>query len=106
MSTVDIESQVNELISKATRDEAGKLVLPEAEPALVYAARAEIRRRDTQAEFTKTSQKLKQQEQFASKLTEELETAIVSSASSMEQARLAELKATDPDTWVAELRAL
>lgn len=106
MSTADIESQVNELISKATRDEAGKLVLPEADPALLYAARAEIRRRDTQAEFTKTSQKLKQQEQFASKLTEELETAIVSSVSAMEQARLAELKASDPDAWVAELRNL
>lgn len=106
MSTVDIESQVNELISKATRDEAGKLVLPEADPALLYAARAEIRRRDTQAEFTKTTQKLKATQQFADTITKELETAIVSSASAMEQARLAELKASNPDKWLEELRVL
>lgn len=106
MSTADIDSQVNELINKATRDESGKLVLPEAEPALLYAARAEIRRRDTQAEFTRTQQKLRQAEQFSETLTKELETAIVSSVSNSEQARLAELKHSNPDAWLAELRKL
>lgn len=107
MSTADtIEQQVNELISKATRDEAGKLVLPEADPALLYAARAEIRRRDTQAEFTRSQQKLKQVEHFSAKLTEELETAIVSSTSTAEQARLAELKHSNPDAWLEEMRKL
>jgi|JI7StandDraft_1071085.scaffolds.fasta_scaffold82408_2 hypothetical protein len=107
MSTADtIEQQVTELISKATRDEAGKLVLPEAEPALLYAARAEIRRRDTQAEFTRAQQKLKQAEHFSEKLTQELETAIVSSTSTQEQARLAELKHSNPDAWLEEMRKL
>lgn len=106
MSTADIDSQVNELISKATRDENGKIVLPEADPALVYAAKAELRRRDTQAEYTRTTQKLKQVEQFSNKLTEELEAAIVSSVSATEQARLAELKSSNPDEWVKELRSL
>lgn len=106
MSTADIESQVNDLVSKATRDENGKLVLPEAEPALLFAARAEIRRRDTQAEFTKTQQRLKQVEQFSNTLTAELETAIVQSATASEQARLAELKHSNPDAWVEELRTL
>lgn len=106
MSTADIDSQVSELINKATRDENGKLVLPEAEPALLYAARAEIRRRDTQAEFTKTQQKLRQVEQLSDSLTKELETAIVSSVSATEQARLAELKHSNPDAWLTELRKL
>lgn len=107
MSTADIESQVNDLISKATRDEAGKIVFPDgADPALLYAARAEIRRRDTQAEYTKSQQKLRQVEQLSDKLTEELETAIVSSVSATEQARLAELKHSNPDAWLTELRKL
>lgn len=107
MSTADIESQVNDLISKATRDEAGKITFPEtSDPALLYAARAELRRRDTQAEYTKSQQKLRQAEQLSSKLTEELETAIVSSVSASEQARLSELKHSNPDAWVEELRKL
>lgn len=77
-----------------------------ADPALLYAANAEKRRRDTQSQFTKSQQQLKAAETRATKLAEKLESSIMETLPLKQQTRLEELKNTDPDAWRAELGKL
>jgi hypothetical protein len=105
--TPTFESKVNEVIASTTRDEAGKLVLPEGiDEGLAYAARAEIRRKDTQSAYTKNQQRMKTLEAENEQLASSWERDAVSNLSSAEQARLEELKVQDPDSWRAEIGAL
>ncbi len=101
------ESKVNTVIQQATRSEDGKLVLPEGvDEATAYAARAEIRRRDTQAEYTRVAQEKKALEKQVHVMSSELENEIVKTAPLGEQARLEELKHSNPDAWREELGKL
>lgn len=103
-ATIDLDTEVNNLIEKLADPEwkPGD----DDNPALVYAARTEKRRRDTQGEFTKNQQKLKATELRATRLEERLSAAIMESLPLKEQASLEELKNTDPDAWRATLDRL
>lgn len=105
--TPTFESKVNETIANTTKDDAGKLVLPEGiDEATAFATRAEIRRRDTQAAFTKGQQRTKALEAENEKLAASWESDAVSNLSSTEQAKLEELKVQDPEAWRAEISNL
>lgn len=103
------EQQVNVVVDQFVRSEDGKLILPEdlevSEP-LRYAAVAEKRRRDTQAEYTKSQQKLKQMEATVEGISKNWEADALATLSAKEAERLEELKFTDPDKWRVELANL
>jgi hypothetical protein len=101
------EAKVNAVIKQATKNEEGKLVLPEGlDEATAFAARAEIRRRDTQAEFTRLSQTNSTLQKQLAVISTELEAEIIKTAPLSEQARLEELKQSNPDAWREELGKL
>lgn len=101
------EAKVNDVIKQATRNEEGKLVLPEGlDEATAYAARTEIRRRDTQAEYTRLSQANSTLQKQLEVVSTELESEIIKTAPLSEQARLEELKVANPDAWREELGKL
>src|SRR5690554_3418048 len=105
--TPTYEERVNQVIETATKGEDGKLVLPDdLDESLAFAAKAEIRRRDTQSAYTKNQQRLKALEVENDKLAKSWESDAVSKLTSTEQARLEELKVQDPDTWRAEIAEL
>ena len=95
-----IEQEVNKLIEAVVKDDDGKLVMPEGvSEELSYAAKAEIRRRDTQAAYTKGQQALKALQVEKQKLAKSWEADAVANLSATEQAALDELKSQDPDAW-------
>lgn len=98
------EEKVNNLLTEMSTE--GWEAPEDLDPGLLFAAKAEKRRRDTQSEFTKAQQKLKAAEARETKLVEQLEAVIVESLPLKQQTRLEELKATDPDAWRAELTKL
>ena len=101
------ESRVNEVITAATKDNDGKLVLPEGtDEGLAFSAMAEVRRRDTQGAYTKNQQQLKALQAENEKLASSWESDAVANLSSTEQAKLEELKVQDPDTWRSEIARL
>lgn len=105
--TPTFESRVNEVIAATTKDDKGKFVLPEGtDEAVAYAARSELRRRDTQAAYTKGQQSLKALQAENEKLASSWEADAVSNLSNSEQARLEELKVQDPDAWRTEIANL
>ena len=58
-NNVSFEVKINKIAEGLSRDEKGKYVVPEdLNDAEKFAVLAERRRRDTQAEYTKTSQKV------------------------------------------------
>lgn len=101
------EQKIGQVIAQTTRDDAGKLVFPDGlDEATLFAARAEIRRRDTQGALTKEQRQRQLAESQLAAVSTELEAAIVSSAPLADQARLAELKHSNPDAWREELTKL
>ena len=105
--TPTFESRVNEVIAATTKSDDGKLVLPEGtDEALAFAAKAELRRRDTQGAYTKNQQRLKALEAENEKLASSWESDAVSNLSNSEQARLEELKVQDPESWRSEIAKL
>lgn len=113
MSTSDnadtFAQQVNNVVSQATVDEKGNFQLPdgvEASDEVLYAAKLEKKYRDTQSGFTKAQQEKKRLEAENEKLALSWQQDAVKSLSSTEQARLEELKSTDPESWREELNNL
>ncbi len=101
------EAKVNSVIQQTTKSEDGKLVFPEGvDEATAFAARAEIRRRDTQAQYTRVAQEKKSLEKQVQVMSTELEAEIIKTAPLSEQARLEELKHSNPDAWREELTKL
>jgi len=96
------EEKVNAVVALYTQDADGNLTLPEdveAEEAVLYAAKLEKRRRDTQSAYTKAQQSLKKAAAEAQAFAEAWEADAVASLSATEQSELEELKHTDPDKW-------
>ena len=109
MSTPDFESQVTEIVSKASLDESGNLVLPadvEASPEVLYAAKLAKRQRDTQSAYTKAQQRNKALEEENKRLASTWESEAVATLSPVDHARLEELKVQDPEAWRKELVAI
>jgi len=71
----------------------------ELSPELKFAATAEKRRRDTQAEFTKTRQSLKALEAEKAQLFEQLKDRTSVSLTPEQTQELEDLKFSDPEAW-------
>lgn len=101
----EFEQRVNAILGQSTTDDKGNLVLPDVEmdEATKYAVTAEKRRRDTQAEYSRSQQRLRQVEAENTKLTEAWAKDATSKLTKEQQAELEELKATDPDEWREKL---
>ena len=94
MGTKTYEEQVNEAISSSTKDESGKLVLPEGtSDAVAYGVNAEMRRRATQSELTKSQQELATTRKEADLLSEQLSAVTPVQVTAEQQQELDELKA-------------
>lgn len=92
---------ISKKINEYTKD--GKLNLPEdIDPALKFAITAEVRRRDTQAEYTR----IKQDNAIKAKKLEAFEKLLSStqpvSLTEEQKAELDKLKDTDIDAWYAK----
>lgn len=102
----DSSKQINDLVKQIKIDDEGNYTFPEdveLTPELKFAATAEKRRRDTQAEFTKTRQALKAIEAEKEKLKEQLQSRLTTSLSQEQQEELEELKYSDPEMWREKL---
>ena len=107
LSLEDFETQVNDTIKAATRDGAGKLVFPEDAPVEVaYAARAEIRRRHTQGEYTKAEQSNAALKAENDELIKRYQDSMPLDVSPEKQKALDEMKFADPEKWYEEMRKL
>ncbi len=113
MSTSDnadtFAQQVNNIVSQATVDDNGNFQLPdgvEASDEVLYAAKIEKKFRDTQSSYTKAQQERKRLEAENEKLAMSWQQDAVKNLSATEQARLEELKSTDPEAWRDELNNL
>ena len=107
----EVEAQVNEalkVLSEVEDKNEQKEALKDFDPTIVYAARAEKRRRDTQAAYTKAQQEKialqKEKEALEELVAQELEKSL--DLTPEQQEELDELKLIDPDEWRARLNAL
>ena len=101
--TPSVEEQVNAVLQQMSAEDfdASKV-----DPVIMFAATAEKRRRDTQSEFTKVSQKAKKLEATNAQLSQVFEQELVQQMSPREAAELEELKFSDPDAWRNKLVTL
>jgi len=100
MSTpVDIDTQINAAINGRTEVEGKMQFADDLDPMLKYAANAEVRRRDTQASYTKTQQEnialVSENGQLANTWAEEVSKHLTAD----QQSELEELKHTDQEAW-------
>lgn len=105
----DIDTQVNSLVESMVQDDDGKWQFPDgtkADPAIMYAAKAERRRRDTQASYTKSRQEAKKLQTVNEKLQNEVLESATVHFSDEEREELDELKMRDPDKWHSRLTEL
>ncbi len=96
------EQQVNDIAAKFVVN-GDELTLPDdikdvPEP-VVFAAKLEKRRRDTQSAFTKTQQRNKELEVEREALASKVESFALATLTAEENAELENLKLTDPDAW-------
>ncbi len=107
--TQTFEQKVTSIVSSATLDEAGNLVLPEGldldEPTK-YAVTAEKRRRDTQSAYSKAQQEIKSLKSENSAAWEILAKEVAVELTVEEKTELEELKSVDIDKWRLRLNEL
>ena len=97
--------QVNSLVAQA--DEHGNLPEGvEADEGLQFAVSSELRRRNTQSEFTRGQQTIKTLQAENSALADNWQKDAVSNLSAMDKAELDELKTQDPDAWRTKITEL
>lgn len=100
------ENKVSSVLKAVTRDDKGKLKFPEGTPEeVVFAATTEQRRRDTQAEFTKTRQKQAALEAEKNELLKQVSSDVKVKLSSEQVEELEDLKFSDPDLWRRKLNS-
>lgn len=107
-ATPSFADQVNAVVNAMTQDDKGNWQLPEGEhnEAIVFAANAERRRRDTQSAYTKTSQENARLKAETQLLADAWANDFSSQLDLKTQAELEELKITDPDAWRTRLNEL
>lgn len=101
-----IEQRVNTLTDSMTKSETGSWTLPadvEVSEELAYAAMAERRRRDSQAEYSRVQQTAKALEAENQHLVSGWEKDVASKLSSTQRDELELLKHEDPDAWRVKL---
>lgn len=95
------QEKVKQVLSNANVNDEGKYELPDnLDDALRYAVTAEIRRRGTQASYTRAKQKIQLLEDEKSKIVENWEKDYAKVANSENSAELQELKEIDPDAYI------
>jgi len=104
---LSFEERVNQALDSAALDDKGNIILPEDLPEdLIFSARAEKRRRDTQSALAKASSSVS----ILSVENEELKKMIQQGKrielSPDEIEELDELKHSDPDAWREKMNAL
>lgn len=107
--TSSIEQQVNDIVSKATVGEDGNLVLPadlKVSEEVLYAAKLEKRRRDTQSALSKTSQQLAAEETMRKELEKRVAAQVKITMSNEEAEELESLKYDDPEAWRQRMNQL
>ena len=104
----EVEATVSQLVGKLKKGASQEELLEEYDPAIVYAAVAEKRRRDTQAEYTKTRQEYKATLAEKEKLEELIANEVVNKLDIDDDKReeLETLKLVDPDAWRQEINRL
>jgi len=107
-TTPTTEQQVNTLVSAMTQGEDGKWSIPEdvtkdVPEAVVFAAKAERRYRDTQGSYTKSQQQLKELETINTELTDHVVKNATLHLSIEERDELDDLKTSNPEAWRAKL---
>ena len=107
-SSDTFEAKVLGIVKNLERDEeTGKVVWPEdIGEAEKFAASQVLRYRDTQSAYTKGQQKLHAVEAERAELLKQVQTQADMTVSPEEQARLDDLRATDPNNWRAEMNTL
>ncbi len=96
--------KVADAVKSTTRSADNKLVLPEGvSEEVAYAATAEIRRRDTQAKLTQTTQKAAALEAERPELLKHAASGAVLEQTPERIAELEDLKFSDPEKWRTEL---
>jgi hypothetical protein len=95
----DIEEQVNAAINNRTEVDGKMQFAADLDPLVQFAANAEIRRRDTQASYTKTQQKNLALEAENEHLASTWEKEVARSLTVEQQNELDELKHTDVELW-------
>lgn len=103
MDSQEIESKINELLPQLDNPD---FKADEIDPTLLFAAKTEKRRRDTQAAFTRSQQDLKKTQLLSQKMAETLESELVKVLPADQAASLEELKHQDPDAWRSKLTEL
>jgi len=101
-----MEQQVNSLADKFVKGEDGKLALPEGTEAseeLQYAARTEIRRRDTFSSFTREKNTNKSLAAENEALATGWEGEAINNLTSEQRTELDGLKTSDPDAWKTKI---
>jgi len=109
VETQTFESKVTSIVSSATLDESGNLVLPEGlelDEATAFAVKTEKRRRDTQAAYSRSQQQLKQVTSAQDAAWNLLEQEISVSLTPEQQTELEELKTVNPEQWRIKLNQL
>jgi hypothetical protein len=103
------EDKVTSIVSQMVQGDDGIWKLPEnveADEAVLYAARAEKRRRDTESKLGKTTHALKALEAEKAELQSKLQQYMADNLTSSQRANLEELKYSDPDKWREEINKL
>lgn len=101
------ETKVNNALESVKKSEDGKWQVPEdLDEAVAYSVNAELRRRDTQAAYTKTQQEAAALRRENETLAASYEQDVVKHLSTEDKDRLEELKHTDPEEWRTELEKL
>lgn len=103
------EEKVLDIVSKAEKNESGALILTdeilaEVPEELVFAAKAELRYRNTQAGFTKAQQEVKKLSKVKDELTKKLEKSVSLKLTKAQKDELDDLKLNDPDAWREKLQ--
>lgn len=103
------EDKVNGVVSKMVQSEDGIWKLPddvEADEAVLYAARAEKRRRDTESKLGKTTHALKALEVEKAELQGKLQQYMADNLTSSQRTDLEELKYSDPEQWRSKMNEI
>ena len=101
---MNFENLVAKAIKAATKDSEGKWTFDTTDEAVQYAAMAEIRRRETQAAYTKAQQQLTTVQKEADILFNRIGGAL--QLTDEQQAELDDLKTTDLDKWRKRINQL
>lgn len=107
--TQTFEQEVNAAFEKVTFNDKNELVVPDdvklSEPIL-FAVKAEKRRRDTQSAYTKAQQRAKELETERTELLTKFEKIAIANLPQEQRDELEALKGSDPEAWRNKLNEL